>query len=167
LIATTFGANYVLDRYVCGRWMALLPVAAVIICAFIVLLISTVVSLHWHRSPISPRQQRATMGIVVAAYCLIYAQSRVFDFGGNSQLEALTQAATNVAVIPQSVSVPERVGVFGYSAKFGMFFTRFDVVIVYGVTQKESEDRILQQFGAYHRAHRTRPLRVQFYDREN
>ena len=22
-IATTFGANYVLDRYVCGRWMAL------------------------------------------------------------------------------------------------------------------------------------------------
>ena len=101
------------------------------------------------------------MGIVVAAYCLIYAQSRVFDFGGNSQLEALTQAATNVAVIPQSVSVPERVGVFGYSAKFGMFHP----LRCRHRLRRHSEgieDRILQQFGAYHRAHRTRPLRVQF-----
>lgn len=170
LIATTFAANYVLERHVCGDWISLfLPVVGVIICTFTALLLSRVVSVHWHEIPISSRQQRASIGIVVAVYCLIYAPSRIFDFDQNpsDQLEALTQAATTVAVIPQSVSVPKRVGVFGVSARYGMFFTRFDVVRVYGVTQKESQDRILQQFGEYHRTHRTRPLHVQFYEREN
>ena len=166
LIATSFAANYVLERYVCGGRL-FLPVVAVIICAVAALLLSRVVSVRRHEAPISPRQQRASIGIVVAVYCVIFAYSRIWDFGTSDQIEGLTQAATNVAVIPQSVSVPKRVGVFGDSDKYGVFFTRFDVVIVYGVTQKESQDRILQQFGAYHRVHRTRPLRVKFYEREN
>lgn len=172
LIATIFAANYVLERYVCGGgWIAyFLPVVAVIICTLAAFLLSRVVSVHWHETPISSRQQRASIGIVAAAYCLIHAPSMVFDFDPtpSGELEALTQAATNVAAIPQSVSVPGRVGVFGDSARNeGIFLTRFDVVSVYGVTQKESQDRILQQFGAYYRIHRTRPLHVQFYEREN
>jgi hypothetical protein len=166
LIATSFAANYVLERYVCDGWH-FLPVVAVIICAFAALLLSKVVSIRRHEAPISPRQQRAFIGIVAAVYCVIFAYSRIWNFGTSDQIEELAQAATNVAVIPQSVSDPKRVGVFGYSATYGILFTRFDVVIVYGVTQKESQDRILHQFEAYHRAHRTRPLHVEFYEREN
>jgi hypothetical protein len=170
LIVTSFASNYALERHLCSGWIALfLPVVAIIICTLTALLFSRMVSIHLHQTPISSRQERAAVCIVVAAYCLIYAPSRLFDFDQDpsDQLEALTQAAKSVAVIPQSVSVPSRVGVFGVSGRYGMFFTRFDVVSVYGVTQKESQDRILQQFGEYHRIHCTRPLHVEFYEREN
>ena len=171
LIATTFAANYALERFVCGdgRIAFFIPVVATVICTFTALLVSRVASVHWHQSPFSSRQQRAAFAIVITVYCLIYAPPRIFDFDQNAsdQFEALTQAATNAAVIPQSVSDPKRVGVFASSAWYGMFFTRFDVISIYGVTGRESQDRILQTFGDYHRIHSTRPLHVQFYEREN
>jgi len=90
-----------------------------------------------------------------------------FDQDPSAQIDGLTEAATKVAVIPQSISVPNRKGVLGNSAMYGMFFTRFDVIMIYGVDRSDSQDRILQEFVSYRRTYHTRPLRVKFYEREN
>ena len=48
-----------------------------------------------------------------------------------------------------------------------MFFKRFDVVYIYGVTDMEAQNRILKQFAEYHHANRTRSIRVRFLEKEN
>jgi hypothetical protein len=170
LISTTLAANFVLERHSYGDPTDfLLPMAAMTICASFALLFSNLALVGHHRMRTRSGRYFASLVIIVGLYCLIYTLPRIVDLNQTSsgQIEGLTQAATQVAVIPQSISVPNHKSLFGASAMYGMFFTRFDVISIYGVNERESQDRILQQFEQYHRIHHTRPLHVEFYEREN
>jgi hypothetical protein len=50
---------------------------------------------------------------------------------------------------------------------FGMFLRRYDVILVYGVIDRSEQDRALQSLAEYRQRMHTKPIRLQFYEKEN
>jgi hypothetical protein len=48
-----------------------------------------------------------------------------------------------------------------------MFLTRYDVLNIYGVTTSVAQTRVLGNLKNFRRASNTKPLTVEFYEKEN
>lgn len=81
--------------------------------------------------------------------------------------EALCQTVAATVKVPPSASDPSRPAVSCQTAMFGMFLRRCDVILLYGVTERSEEDRALQSLSEYRQRMHTKPIRVQFYEKEN
>jgi hypothetical protein len=87
--------------------------------------------------------------------------------GAFADCEGLRGAAASSGNVPESLSVPGGPAVSCQTGLFGMFLTRYDVLNVYGVTASATQGRVLQNLENYRRTSHTKPIRVEFYEKEN
>jgi len=87
--------------------------------------------------------------------------------GAFADCQGLRDAAASSAELPESLSVPGGPAVSCQTGLFGMFLTRYDVLNVYGVTASAAQARVLQSLENFRRASHAKPIRVEFYEKEN
>ena len=83
------------------------------------------------------------------------------------QCQGLTQAAAETGVIPQSSAFPPGPAVGCGSGRYGMFFSFYNDVTVWGVDDYVKQDQVLQSLSDYQKQNHTLPMRVSFFDKEN
>jgi hypothetical protein len=123
-----------------------------------------------HTSP-SPRPF-LVMGLVIpiaVLYGLFYVGIEFVDsgVGAFADCHGLRAAAASSGDIPESLSTPDNPAVSCQTGLFGMFLTRYDILNIYGVTTSVAQTRVLGNLQNFRRASNTKPLRVEFYEKEN
>lgn len=112
------------------------------------------------------------MGLVIpiaVLYGLLYVGIEFVDSGGGAfgDCQGLQAAAASSGDAPESLSRPGNPAVFCATGLFGMFLTRYDILSVYGVTAPVAQARVLGNLKSFRRASNTKPVRVEFYEKEN
>ncbi len=77
------------------------------------------------------------------------------------------QAASSTNVIPESKSRPGHSAVGCSVQRRGIFLSYYNDMSVYGVTDPEAQQRILDKVAEHFRQARTHPVQVIFYENEN
>jgi hypothetical protein len=105
---------------------------------------------------------------VLVVYCSFYILIHLSDGGAFDNCDQNIQAASVDGLVGQSISAPGRAAAFCNSGRFGVFLTRYDVIMLYGIKVKAEQNRVIQAL-IYSRAQgqRARPIRVYFYEKEN
>jgi hypothetical protein len=149
----------------------ILPIVAVWLAAAGMLLLLSPLWDKGASSSVNHRLLASTLtGLFLAViFGVIFLTAEFSDKGVGSYPEraGLEQVVTSSVTVPQSISVPSRQAVFFQTAMFGVFLRRYDIVLIYGVTERAAQDRVLQNLTEYRRKHRTKPMRVEFYEKEN
>jgi hypothetical protein len=181
--------NYFVERRALGTWLGLLLSAVAFWLTLTGLFVGFVQLVHFLRSRsmvdattlfgqgesksvhTNPRPL-LVMGLVIPVaviYGLLYVGIDFFDSGSGAfgDCQGLTAAAASSGDVPASLSMPRNPAVFCETGRFGMFLTRYDILVVYGVTTSVAQARILESLRNFRRAPNTKPLRVEFYEKEN
>jgi len=120
----------------------------------------------------TPRHRRPLFLVAGAVFlCLGYgyvwilaATTSSWDLG---ECVAIAKAVEAESIIPASTSRP---GSPALSCDLGVrypFLLRFDDIKIYGVTDQGHQDAIIETLKSYRHHTRTKPLLVQFYEKEN
>jgi hypothetical protein len=164
--------NCAIERWNLSDFQELLfpPVAFWVSMTGAVLLVRT----FWieARSPRFPFQLAAAAKLslgLTALYAVLFIIVETTDKGAGTHgdCEGLYGAVTASVEVPQSVSEPSVRGVFCQTAMLGMFLRRYDILLIYGVTDQFGQDHALRSLAEYRREHDTKPIRVEFYEKEN
>jgi hypothetical protein len=152
------------------RLEPLLPPIAVWLCVTGALL------LLWAMRPLKSSPLFSALFISTCFACLygvFFLVVEMTDKGPPEELEELQdcdgpcQTVAATVKVPRSAFDSSKPAVFCQTAMFGMFLKRYDVILVYGVTERSEQDRALKSLSEYRRRIRTKPIRVQFYEKEN
>jgi hypothetical protein len=107
---------------------------------------------------------------ITCVYAAVFLTVEMTDKGApetHVDCEGLCQTVTTSVNVPPSISVPSRSAVFCQTAMFGIFLQRYDVILVYGVTERPKQDRAVQSLLEYREKVQTKPIRVEFFEKEN
>lgn len=172
LLACGLVLNYSIERWNLSHFQELLfpPVAFWVSVTGLVLLVRA----FW----IEPSSSRFLLRLAAAGkfsmgltalYAGLFITVETTDKGAGTHgdCDGLYRAVTSSVEVPQSVSEPSVRGVFCQTAMLGMLLRRYDVLLIYGVTDQSEQDRALHGLAGYRRQQHTKPIRVEFYEREN
>jgi hypothetical protein len=106
---------------------------------------------------------------LAALYGVSYLGMQFLQTGADilGDCNGLMQAANNSGDIPRSVSVPGKPAVGCAVERYGMFLSFYNDLIVWGVTSRTAQDRVLENVANYRRDVSTHPVRIGFYESEN
>jgi hypothetical protein len=166
--------NYFVERNALGPWPGLLLSMVAFWLTLTGLSLGAVRLIHFLKSKsvhMSPRPI-LVMGLVIpiaVLYGLLYVGIEFVDSGGGGfgDCQGLHAAAASSGDVPESLSRPGNPAVFCETGLFGMFLTRYDILSVYGVTAPVAQARVLGNLKSFRRASNTKPVRVEFYEKEN
>jgi hypothetical protein len=101
-------------------------------------------------------------------YCLFYLAIHIGDKGWSDNGRALIEAAATGGAVPMSLVEVGRPAAFWDSGRFGVFLTRYDIVVIYGVVGRSEQEELTKRLLISRTLEKTpRPIRVYFYEREN
>ena len=83
------------------------------------------------------------------------------------ECDGLKQAASASGSIPASAEYPQKPAIYCAGETYGMFFSHYEDLAIYGVTTDSGQARILHDLASYRRAAHTHSLHVGFYEKEN
>ena len=108
---------------------------------------------------------------VVSSYGVVYAitigllvVSSESDYG---HCEEMIQSIAATAPIPMSAFDPSHPAVFCKVGNYGLFRTRYQVLEVYGVSDRAKQDEILMRLKQTKHRLNTQAVQVLFYEKEN
>jgi len=167
------GLNYELEHRSFGRMGdLLLPVLAFGLLAVAVL--SFIVALIGFRQPPAHASGRRYLLITIvgsvlltAIYAAVTLTGKFADMGDTGDCLGLMRAANAGNQVPQSVVQPGRPAIYCLSASYGVFLLRYDLLHVYGVADHAAQDDVVQNLSRYRESRGARPIRVEFYQKEN
>jgi hypothetical protein len=107
------------------------------------------------------------LAIVFAVYGCAYLYSTIESAEDVMECTVVADALASERSIPASISTPGRPAVFCDPGVRFLLLRRFDHVRVYGVIIGEDRRSIVNKLRAFHRVSKTKPILVEFYDREN
>jgi hypothetical protein len=105
--------------------------------------------------------------LFVLAYGYYYLTAALTSGDDVLECKAIAGLVASAAVVPESVSTPGRPAIFCDAEARGFFLTRFDHVRIYGVTDKNQQDSILEALGHKQTQSKLRKITVDFYEKEN
>ena len=172
LLISGFLLNYGIERLSLTSALELtLPIVAVwLLAAGVFLSLSPL----WDKSASSSFGSRmlastlqALLLAVIFGIFFLIAEFSDKGAGGYREWAGLEQTVTSSVAVPQSISVPSRPAVFFQTSMVGIFLERYDIIHIYGVMERMAQDRVLQSLAQYKREHHTKPIRVEFFEKEN
>jgi hypothetical protein len=107
--------------------------------------------------------------IPAAAYGLLFLVVQFMQTGADraGQCEGMERAAAMSGLIPESVVFPSQPAIGCGNERYGIFFSLYNDVTIWGVTNRIDQDRILRILSEYKESKHTLPIRVSFYEKEN
>jgi hypothetical protein len=119
------------------------------------------------------KRRRLVLFFVLSVLCMCFAYGYLLLLATTTttwelaECSGLGKAVEAEHFIPTSVSKPSSPAFFCDLAVRYPFLQRFDDLKIYGVTDHDRQDAVIETLKRYrHQAH-TKPLRVQFYEKEN
>jgi hypothetical protein len=108
---------------------------------------------------------------LVTVYSLIYAWTigllLVSSRGDYGHCEELIRGVSTSAPIPPSAFDPTKRAVFCMVANYGLFRTRYQILDIYGITDRATQDAILLKLTQVRHAEHTEVIQVLFFEKEN
>jgi len=172
LLAIGLGANYLLERHDVfmlweqpsypGSWSEVIypPLCFLLAATGAFLLIGGAMRRPW-----------VAFGVAIpltALYSLFFIVMQFAQTGDPlGECPALTQAASNSQVIPMSKAFQGSAAVSCGVGRRGVFLVLYNDMTVYGVTDPEAQEHVLEDIANRHRQAHTHPVRVSFYEEEN
>jgi len=167
LFALGLLCNYLLaGRRTTLRWdMEVTATALVLVVAGLLLV------LHALRPQLSDAVHFALAIVSVTIYGLIYAYTLglliLSSSGDYGHCEDMIENASATAPLPPAAFDPMRKAVFCLEGNYGLFRTRYQILEVYGITDRATQDAILQQLDRVRHVENTEAIQVLFYEKEN
>ncbi len=109
----------------------------------------------------------ALLVLFVLAYGYYYLTAALTSGDDVFECQAIASMVTSGHEIPESVSTPGRPAIFCNAEVRGFLLKRFDHVRIYGVTDKNQQDSILEALGHGKTQSKPREMTVDFYEKEN
>ena len=167
LIVLGLSCNYVLA----GRTTRLGWDVAVTIFGLLLMVPGLLIVLH----VIWPRLSTVgllAVGILSATiYSLVYVFTLGLLFissrGDYGHCEQMIQSVAATAPIPPSAFDPTQPAAFCREGNYGLFRTRYQILEIYAITERKTQDAILVSLKRVRRAENTESIQVLFYEREN
>jgi hypothetical protein len=112
------------------------------------------------------------IGIICATiYSLVYVFTLMLLFvasrGDYGHCDQMIQTAAASGRVPPSAFDPTRPAGFCMVANYGLFRTRYQILGVYGVTDRNAQDAILGGLKQLRHDENTEAIQVLFYEKEN
>src|ERR1700690_960906 len=112
------------------------------------------------------------IGIICATiYCLVYVFTLGLLFvssrGDYGHCEQMIHGVAATASIPPSAFDPAHPAAFCLEGNYGLFRTRYQILQIYGVAERKTQDAILVSLNRVRQAENTESIQVLFYEREN
>lgn len=167
LIALGVLCNYLLA----GQSTRLSWDISVTACALVLVLTGLLLVLH----ALWPRLSNFGLFALASVFVLIYSLAYAFTLGllfiGSSgdygHCEQMIASVSATAPIPPSAFHPTQRAVFCNEGNYGLFRTRYQILQVYGVSERAKQDAILVKLKQVKYAENTEAMQVLFYEREN
>lgn len=140
-------------------------------CALLLLVTGLVLVTHAFWPQLTRAVLLALAIVLVTSYGLIYVFTLGLLFvssrGDYGHCEQTIQSVTATTPIPPSAFNPAQKAVFCLEGNYGLFRTRYQILEVYGVADRTTQDAILVQLNRVRDIENTEAIQVLFYEKEN